>query len=67
MKCCICGKEFDGYGNNPYPVGKYFDYLDEEERCCDECNDSIVIPVRISEMGFRQSVVEFVKRGLEAG
>lgn len=18
--CCICGKEFVGYGNNPYPI-----------------------------------------------
>lgn len=41
MKCCICGKEFEGYGNNPYPV-KY------GGRCCDECNTKIVIPARMS-------------------
>lgn len=39
--CCICGKEFDGYGNNPYP------YTDEDGVCCDECNMTYVIPARI--------------------
>ena len=34
--CCICGKEFKGYGNNPYPVNK-----EEGARCCDECNDKM--------------------------
>ena len=33
--CCICGKEFEGLGNNPYP-------LKEEERCCDECNKQVI-------------------------
>lgn len=41
--CCICGKEFKGYGNNPYPVNK-----EEGARCCDECNDKVVIPARIA-------------------
>lgn len=40
--CCICGKEFEGYGNNPEPV-KPFD----EGRCCDECNANAVIPKRM--------------------
>lgn len=39
-ECCLCGKRFSGYGNNPYPIKK-------EGRCCDECNSSLVIPVRI--------------------
>lgn len=38
--CCICGKEFDGYGNNPYPVK-------DKGCCCDECNANAVIPARI--------------------
>lgn len=38
--CCICGKEFDGYGNNPYPTHS-------EGRCCDTCNLTIVIPAGI--------------------
>lgn len=40
MKCCICGKEIIGYGNNAMPVS--------EGRCCDECNSDFVIPVRLS-------------------
>ena len=40
--CCICGKEFEGWGNNPYPVVK-----DEDARCCDDCNAMCVIPARI--------------------
>lgn len=40
--CCICGKEFEGWGNNPYPVVK-----DEDARCCDDCNAMYVIPARI--------------------
>lgn len=40
--CCICGKEFIGWGNNPYPVVK-----DEDARCCDDCNAMYVIPARI--------------------
>ena len=38
QKCCLCGKEFTGYGNNPYPLVK-----EQGARCCDECNE-IVIP-----------------------
>lgn len=54
MKCCICKKDIemkytpDGElywdkGNNPYPVT---DAL--ESRCCDSCNQSVVVPLRLS-------------------
>lgn len=33
--CCICGKRFDGLGNNPYPIS-------DEGRCCDKCNDKVI-------------------------
>lgn len=46
MKCCICGKEIKGYGNNPSPVKA-------EGTCCDECNVRKVIPARIAELGKR--------------
>ena len=36
--CCLCGKEFEGYGNNPYPLVK-----DEGARCCDECNNDVIM------------------------
>ena len=34
--CCICGKKFIGYGNNPYPIK-------DDGRCCDECNKKVII------------------------
>ena len=38
-KCCICGCEFEGYGNNPAPVaGKI---------CCDKCNNNVIVPYRL--------------------
>lgn len=43
--CCICGKEFEGYGNNPWPIEQ--DIL-KEDRCCDKCNLDYVIPARIA-------------------
>ena len=49
-KCCFCGKEFVGWGNNPYPANK-----DEDARCCDKCNDEIVIPERIARMWEKQN------------
>lgn len=38
--CCICGKDFTGYGNNPDPVKT-------DGKCCDECNLTVVIPARM--------------------
>lgn len=38
--CCICGKKFGGYGNNPWPVK-------QDGECCDDCNFTKVIPARI--------------------
>lgn len=42
--CCICGKEYEGYGNNPYPYKK-------SGSCCNQCNHDYVIPSRM--MGIR--------------
>lgn len=36
--CSICGKNYEGYGNNAQPVNN--------GRCCDECNITIVVPRR---------------------
>ena len=46
--CCICGKKFDGYGNNPWPICKNY-YPDTRiiNTCCDECNAQYVIPARM--------------------
>ncbi len=43
MKCCICKKGFEGFGNNPAPVKL-------RGQCCDKCNEEVVIPVRINNM-----------------
>lgn len=45
MKCCICGKEIEGYGNNAQPVA--------DGQCCDECNMDKVIPARIAALAGR--------------
>lgn len=37
--CCICGRKFKGYGNNPVPLKTY-------GRCCDECN-ALAIKARL--------------------
>lgn len=47
--CCICGKKFTGFGNNPWPVVK-----DETARCCDECNSTKVLAARLAQMFSRQ-------------
>lgn len=43
MKCCICGKEFEGFGHNEEPINN--------GRCCDQCNYNAVLSVRISKLG----------------
>ncbi len=46
LKCCLCGTNIeDGFGNNPEPVS-----LNEEDRCCDDCNAEEVIPARLAMM-----------------
>ena len=44
--CSICKMKFFGHGNNPQPVKN----LSVSDRCCDECNDTIVFPRRSREL-----------------
>lgn len=50
MKCCICNKKIEGYGNNPWGA---LDIRNRpikwklNDRCCDACNTEFVIPGRI--------------------
>ena len=39
--CCICGKKFTGWGNDPWPVKM-------EGECCDECNNNQVLAARLA-------------------
>ena len=49
--CCICGKEFIGWGNNPDPVtDENGNLFPDEARCCDDCNNNVVIPTRLAEL-----------------
>ena len=54
MKCCICGKEIEGYGNNPDGAAKFakdgtakFLKFKTGARCCDDCNLTVVFPGRL--------------------
>lgn len=38
-KCCICGNPIKGWGNNPDPF--------PGDKCCDKCNNELIVPVRI--------------------
>ena len=40
-RCVICGKEYEGMGNNAEPIKK--------GRCCDDCNINVVLKERILE------------------
>ena len=46
-KCCLCDKTFNDYGNNPYPLCKEDD---TEALCCDGCNATLVLPVRLNHL-----------------
>ena len=46
--CCICGKPYFHFGNNPDPIRNH-------GRCCDACNGWVVVPERMRRrsLGFR--------------
>lgn len=55
--CCICGKLFKGFGNNPAgaawktPSGNIeLPKFGPEDRCCDECDGTFVISGRLYRM-----------------
>lgn len=45
MNCVLCGDEIVGFGNNPEPVASF-----EEGKCCNRCNNTVVIPARIGRL-----------------
>lgn len=61
MKCAICGREINGFGNNPWPIRTA-----EEARCCDGCNSEFVIPIRIVTVGADANRVETIAERLNA-
>lgn len=49
--CCICGKEIEGYDNNPAPYKN-------RGRCCDKCNRDYVLPSRMYLMGLGSNLTD---------
>ena len=54
FKCCICGKQSKGWGNNPDGAmwiddnGKYVTpKFKDNDRCCNDCDNRYVIPGRL--------------------
>ena len=48
LTCSICGRKMERrFSHDAYPVRKESWYDEDENRCCEECNSMIVIPVRI--------------------
>ncbi len=59
-KCCICKKEYSGYGNNPAPVK-------DRGLCCDACNYGVVIPIRAAALDKRLSTITAKEKAADAG
>ena len=65
LKCCICGKESESWGNNPAGAigedGQEIIWKDDD-RCCDECNRIYVVPGRIALLLKNSEVTERVPK-----
>jgi len=58
--CCLCGQPCEpwpgsdtvphGYGHNPAPLGVH-----DDDRCCDTCNYTKVIPARLTNIQNRNN------------
>jgi hypothetical protein len=42
MRCCFCKKDAGEFGNKAQPI--------MDARCCDECNEGVVLPIRLLRM-----------------
>lgn len=62
LKCCLCGADIlDGIGNNPAPLME----TTEENRCCNDCNSTKVIPARLQNMSEGKDPREVKKENQE--
>lgn len=59
-KCHFCDKEFEGYGNDPWPIANVL-----EHRACDNCNTNFVIPARIEQFEKQKSKTEATQSEIE--
>lgn len=56
--CSICGKSFEGWGNNPDPIYNP-EMADMIQRCCDSCVTKWVIPARMHCINTRKYTAEY--------
>lgn len=51
--CPICDKKFNGWGNNPAP-------LNIDGKVCDDCNMSVIVPVRMGHKKLEKMVMKML-------
>ena len=56
-KCSLCDGTYTHYGNNPEPLKRF------RERCCDDCNATKVIPVRLKGE-YKEGIIEVKDLGI---
>ena len=44
--CCLCGRMMNYRGHDAWPLARHPQSATSDDRCCDECNKSLVIPKR---------------------
>lgn len=65
IRCCICSKiMWDIESNNPWPVRPYSSIGEDENRCCAECNNTLVLPIRIGLIAASESQVQEIHQKL---
>jgi hypothetical protein len=57
FKCSLCGKDTEGFGNNPDPLPS----INDSDECCDDCNFTKVIPGRLEALFGRNGSTGRVK------
>lgn len=61
ITCCICNANInEAESHNPWPVRTHSSIGEEENRCCQVCNDTIVIPARIACINATREQMEII-------
>lgn len=66
IHCCICNEIINEVeSHNPWPVRPYSSIGEKENRCCQACNDTIVIPARIACINATKEQMENIHENLK--
>lgn len=57
--CSLCGGTYEHWGHNPEPIKPV------DERCCDNCNRTRVIPARLAMRGYSAAAEKAVMDSLK--